>query len=115
MNKQDEVVFIAPQFKTSEKIGENSSLTHWSSNGWKRGFESSNITSEKIASYEVVDDLMQILADKTRFPFIENIIVTGHSAGVQFTDLYAPANPTEDALEGINVHYVVANNQYFLG
>ncbi len=113
MNKQDEVVFIAPHFKTSDDIGGNSNLIHWSSNGWKRGFESSNITSEKMASYEVVDRLMQVLGDKTRFPFMKNIIVTGHSAGAQFTGLYAAANPTEDVLEGVAINYVVANSQYF--
>ncbi|MFK7908631.1 MAG: hypothetical protein AB8B69_26105, partial [Chitinophagales bacterium] len=113
MNKQDEVVFIAPHFKTSDDVGNNSDLVFWSSNGWKRGFESGNITSNKIASYEVVDSLIQLLADKSHFPFMENIIVTGHSAGAQFTGLYAAANPVEDTLDGIEVNYVVANSQYF--
>ncbi|MEL7534129.1 MAG: hypothetical protein AAFN10_22675, partial [Bacteroidota bacterium] len=71
INKQNETAIIAPHFKTSDDIGGNSNLIYWSSNGWKRGFQSSNITSQKRSSYEVVDSLIRRLADKEHFPFME--------------------------------------------
>ncbi|MEL6672238.1 MAG: hypothetical protein AAFR61_08590 [Bacteroidota bacterium] len=113
MNQQDETIVIAPHFKTSDDIGGNQNLVYWSSNGWKRGFQSSNITSEKISSYTVIDSLIRHLSDKEAFPFLENIILTGHSAGAQFTHLYAAAGAAEDEVAGVDVSYVVANSQYF--
>lgn len=111
--KANETVIIAPQFKTRSDVGSSADLIYWSSDGWKRGFGSNNITSTKFSSYDLVDTMMTILANKERFPFMEEIIVTGHSAGAQFTGLYAAASPVEDNLPDIVVNYVVANAQYF--
>ncbi|MFK7926463.1 MAG: hypothetical protein AB8H47_31230 [Bacteroidia bacterium] len=113
LNKQNETVVIAPQFKTSDDIGGNSNLIYWSSNGWKRGFQSSNITSRKRSSYEVVDSLIRRLADKEHFPFMEQIVITGHSAGAQFTHLYTAASAQADSFPDIEFDFVVANSQYF--
>lgn len=112
-NQQDDVVFIAPHFKTESDLGGNNNLIYWSSNGWKRGFDSNNITSIKYSSFDIVDSLISILSDKSRFPFMKDIVVTGHSSGAQFTDLYTAASPMEETLNDITVNYVVANSQYF--
>lgn len=113
LNKQDETVIIAPQFKIDDDLGGNTELIYWSNNGWKRGFSSVNITSVKYSSYDVVDTLMQRLADKSTFPNLKKIILTGHSAGAQFTNLYAAASPMPDQLGDMEVEYLVANSQYF--
>lgn len=112
-NLQNEVVFIAPHFKTNDDINGNTNLIYWSSNGWKRGFSSNNITTETYSSYDIVDTLIARLGDPAHFPFMENIVVTGHSSGAQFTGLYAASSPAEETLDGINMHYLIANNQYF--
>lgn len=113
LNKQNETLLIAPQFKINSDLGGNQELIYWSSNGWKRGFQSNNITSVKYSSYDIVDSMIQVLADKARFPNLEKIIVTGHSAGAQFTGLYAAASPMEDLVTGVEIDYIVANSQYF--
>lgn len=113
INKQNETAIIAPHFKTSDDIGGNTNLIYWSSNGWKRGFQSSNITSQKRSSYEVIDSLIRRLGDKEHFPFMEHIILTGHSAGAQFTNLYTAASTQADAFPEIQFDFIVANSQYF--
>ncbi|MCI4671169.1 MAG: hypothetical protein MRZ79_23725 [Bacteroidia bacterium] len=113
INKQNETLLIAPNFKTSNDVSTGDPDIIYSSDGWKRGFQSNNITSEKIASYTIMDSVLKLLADKSRFPNLEKIIITGHSAGAQFTNLYAAASPMPDQLAGIDVEYLVANSQYF--
>ena len=113
MNLENEVVIISPFFKTSSDAGGDNSQVYWSSNGWKRGFESTNITSEKISSYSVIDSFIAILNNEERFPFMENIIVTGHSAGAQFTHLYEAINSAPNDPARIDMGYIVANSQYF--
>ncbi|MEL6696923.1 MAG: hypothetical protein AAFP89_11805 [Bacteroidota bacterium] len=113
LNKQNETILMAPQFKINSDLGGNQDLIYWSSNGWKRGFQSNNITSVKYSSYDIVDSMIQVLSDKSRFPNLSKIIVTGHSAGAQFTGLYAAASPMEDLVTGVDIEYIVANSQYF--
>lgn len=113
LNKQNETIIIAPQFKIRNDVGSNDGLIFWSNDGWKRGFQSLNITSVKYSSYDIIDTLMGRLDDKRHFPNLDQIIVTGHSAGAQVTGLYAAASPMEDRLTDVAVDYVVANAQYF--
>lgn len=113
MNKQDEVVLIAPHFKLSSDTGSDDQLLFWSNDGWKRGFSSNNISSTKISSFTVVDTFINMLADKAHFPFIEKVIVTGHSAGAQYSHLHAAASPAGENNPDIELQYIVANNQYF--
>lgn len=113
MNLQDEVIIIAPYFKIRDDAGGDDAQIYWTSNGWKRGFECTNVVSEKLSSYAIIDTFIKMLNDELVFPFMENIIVTGHSAGAQFTHLYAASNdaPNDDAR--IDMDYIVANSQYF--
>ncbi len=113
IEKQNETLLIAPQFKTNADITTGSDEIFFSSNGWKRGFQSNNLTSQSFSSYDIIDSVMKRLADKDRFPLLEKVVLTGHSAGAQFTNLYAAASPMEDMLSGISVEYLVANSQYF--
>ena len=113
LGKQNETIIIAPQFKLSGDVGNNDKALFWSNNGWKRGFQSLNIDATKYSSYDVVDSMIAILSDKTHFPNLTRIVLTGHSAGAQFTNVYAAASPMEDIVSGVEVKYLVANSQYF--
>lgn len=113
LGKASETVIVAPQFKLSSETGTNAQHLFYSSNGWKRGFQSLNISSTKYSSYDVIDSLVAVFSDKSHFPNLTNIVVTGHSAGAQFTGLYAAANPMEDQVTGIEMNYLLANSQYF--
>jgi hypothetical protein len=113
LGKSNETVIVAPQFNLQGDVGANDRLLYWSSQGWRRGFQSQNVAAVKYSSFDVVDSMMAFLADPARFPNLKNIVITGHSAGAQFTNLYATASPMEDSLSGIDVQYLVANSQYF--
>ncbi len=111
--EENETVIVAPQFKLQSDIGANDRHLFWSGNGWRRGFQSLNVAATKYSSFDVIDSIVAILADPAHFPNMKNIVITGHSAGAQFTNLYAAANPMDGNLGGITMQYLVANSQYF--
>ena len=113
LGEANETVVVAPQFQLQDDVGANERLLFWSSQGWRRGFQSLNVSAVKYSSFDVVDSMVALLSDPVRFPNMRNIVITGHSAGAQFTNLYAAASPLEDSLVGIEVQYLVANSQYF--
>ncbi|WP_422356383.1 Ig-like domain-containing protein [Roseivirga pacifica] len=102
---QASTVLIAPEFKEG---GSATDLT-WGSN-WREG-QVSNSTA-KLSSFEAIDALIQQLSDKEAFPALKKVIVTGHSSGALFTQVYGTANKVE-ADSHLSFEYVVANSQYF--
>jgi len=105
---------VAPDFKTAEDSPLPGEL-YWSSEGWKHG----NLSAEpdplvRISSFAAVDTLLRVLADRSRFPRLETIVVTGHSAGGQFTHRYAGASPVAERQRGLPVRFVVANPSAYL-
>ena len=113
IEKAEEVIIIAPHFKTASDIGGNNELIYWTSDGWKRGFLSLNTASEDFSSYEVLDAFIDILTNKNRFPVLTDIIIAGHSSGGQFTQLYATANKVDNTGQTVNFNYISANSQYY--
>jgi pimeloyl-ACP methyl ester carboxylesterase len=65
-------------------------------------------TNPGISSFDFVDDLVRKLADKKVFPNLTKIVVTGHSAGGQYTTRYEMANKVNNT-PGVSITYVVAN------
>jgi hypothetical protein len=61
----------------------------------------------------VIEDLIDQLGDKSRFPVLKKIIITGHSSGAAFTHVFSAANQSEDSHPTIDFEYVVANSQFF--
>ncbi|MEC3908681.1 hypothetical protein VOI54_16760 [Tamlana sp. 2201CG12-4] len=81
-NKLGNTIVVAPQFRT-ENISRN---YRWGKYNWKDGRESYNGVP-KVSSYAVFDALISQIISK--YPSIENIILTGHSAGAQAVFRYA--------------------------
>ena len=102
-------VLIAPFFRNNSTG--NADDFYWTSSVWRDGKLSSN--SNKISSFEVVDELIKQLADSEHFPVLDQIIVTGQSSGGRFTHVYAPANKSEELHTNITFDYVVSESQYF--
>jgi pimeloyl-ACP methyl ester carboxylesterase len=101
----------APWFKTSkDKPAGNEA--RWSDSGWKDGNDATSPAG--LSSFTVLDELVTVLADKTRFPQLTRITVVGHSAGGQFTQRYAAAGQAPSRLAGSTVDYVVANPSSYL-
>jgi len=118
----DSLIIIAPQFLTEVDIDsfslDNEHL-YWSNGGWKSGSNSrNNVTNprpEKIPSYAVLDTVMLRLAQK--FPNLESIVFTGHSAGGQVTNRYSATTPIVDTLciqFEVSTKFIVANPSSYL-
>jgi hypothetical protein len=98
-----ETLIVAPEFKESQ----------WGN--WVQG-DQSYITWPSywtISSYAAVDELVQHVANPARFPSLQEVVISGHSGGGQFTQRYAATSRSEDDHPTLKFRYVVANpNSY---
>jgi hypothetical protein len=104
----ESTVLIAPDFKSSEV---SSGDLYWSSLGYRDGKASNGTT--KISSFEVLDILINRLADKNYFPVLKEIVITGQSSGGRFAHTYAAGNRSESMHPDIHFEYIVSESQYF--
>jgi hypothetical protein len=102
-------VLISPFFR-STATGSTADF-YWANTNWRRGQESSN--ANKLSSFDAIDALINQLANTTRFPVLEKIIITGHSSGAALTHVYAAANKSEANHPTIEFEYVPANAQFY--
>lgn len=87
---QRETLIVAPGIKIKEEA--ESDEYFWSSNGWSRGDLAQNGRDEtKVSSFDVVDRLLAIVADRAKFPALQTVAIIGHSAGGQFVNRYTSA------------------------
>ena len=75
-------------------------------NSWKSGGISAS--SDRITSFDFMDDLMRKLAKKQAFPNLKRIVLAGHSAGGQFVTRYEMSNKVHETL-GVPISYIVSN------
>jgi hypothetical protein len=73
-------IVLAPHF---QERSDAASDEHWWKGNWREGGE-----SDGVSSYAVVDTLVARLRNGM-FPNLKWIVITGHSAGGQFTQRYA--------------------------
>ena len=109
---KDDVMIIAPKFGTiyEQKTEKD---WYWNSTSWKWGMESYMLDNLSISSFEVIDSLISRLSDKSYFPELTDILITGHSSGAAFVHLYS-GSKTNNLWNNVNLHFSVVNNQYFL-
>ena len=110
-NALEDTVVIAPRIASSagsckDKLDPNE--VSWSCTGdsWRSGGTSAS--TDKLTSFDFIDELLRKLAKKEAFPNLKTIVVAGHSAGGQFVNRYSMANRIHETL-GLPVTYVVAN------
>jgi hypothetical protein len=108
LDLENSTILISPYFK--DEASSNSGDYFWNTSGWRSGQSSSD--DAKISSFQVVDSLMAQLFNRDKFPVLEKVIVTGHSSGGLFTNVYVGASEFATN-QDITVNYVVANSQYF--
>ena len=128
-NGMPDTVIIAPQILTSADTARHdlaANVARWKSEAWLGG--DAGKAPFTISSFEVLDGIIALLSDRTRFPNLERIVVAAHSGGAQFVQRYAVVGradqvitaaglqPYSDGIEvaaGKNnvmrVRYVVAN------
>lgn len=84
-----QVLVVAPRF--ADGTDESFSLFNggipmrWNDGAWRFGAESFN----NVSSFQALDDMVNLLINKEKFPHLERITVCGHSAGGQFVQRWA--------------------------
>ena len=100
----DDTLVIAPHMIDASDHAEPNEIA-WQTS-WRTGGPSQADAS--LSSFDFVDAILRKLAKKSVFPNLQQIVVTGHSAGGQFANRYAMSNKIHGTL-GVPVTYVVAN------
>lgn len=105
---------VSPRFQALEDTP-RSDEPYWSTEGWKRGdLSASDSPLARVSSFAAMDSLLGVLSDRQRFPALASIVVTGHSAGGQFTHRYAGSSPAPEDLGSLRIRFVVANPSTYL-
>lgn len=115
----DEVLVLAPNFPGKPDVDKGfERMPVWSVQGWTGGEAalSGTGTQADLSSLQVLDDIAQFLADKSRLPLLKKITFAGHSGGGQLVHRYAVLNHVDESLRarGLDVQYVVANPSSYL-
>lgn len=112
----DKTLLIAPDFFATPDVGvENlQGFPFWKVMGWPSGDDS--INTPYVSSFQVFDDLLSFVADRSRFPSLASIVVAGHSDGGAFVQRYAALNKIHKKIQsaGIDLSYVIANSPSYL-
>jgi cyanophycinase len=93
--KINETLIISPHFKRSDDVKEDKELfwgRRWFQK-WKYGYKSQD--EEHISSFKVMDILIKRLKNSG----IKSIVITGHSAGGQYTQRYAVGTQIDRELD----------------
>ncbi len=106
-----DTLVIAPDFASADGECKDQLAPHevsWScgGNSWRSGGPA--VGDPGLTSFDFMDLILKRLADRTRFPNLQVIVVAGHSAGGQFVARYEMVNQIHETL-GVPVRYVVAN------
>ena len=105
-------LIIAPQF-LNERDGRRHALSdtvlRWHANDWMAGEPAVGPTP--VSSYAALDQILERLGERKRFPDLREVVIAGHSGGAQVVQRYALTTEADKTLEGegINVRYVIAN------
>lgn len=112
----DKTLLIAPNFFATPDISVEAlqGAPFWKVMGWPNGEDS--IAAPHVSSFQVYDDLLSLVSDKSRFPSLASIVVVGHSDGGAFVQRYAALNRIHKRIQsaGIELRYVVANSPSYL-
>jgi hypothetical protein len=103
---------LAPQFLADDDIAARAlpaSMLRWHWDEWSGGGVAHGPIP--LSSYAAVDALLAGLADRTRLPKLQTVVLAGYSAGGQVVQRYAAVGEGEGPLAaaGVHVRYVVGS------
>ncbi len=107
----ESTIVIAPHFKEAQDVQLPKEF-YFSPEGWLSGDEALN--NHAVSSFEVMDHLLSLLADKKTFPNLNEIVLTGHSAGGQFVQRFAAGSDIDQQFPTIHFRFIVANPGSYL-
>lgn len=107
----DDTAVIVPRIASNDRscrdvLASNEVSYSCAGDSWRSGGTSAS--SDKLTSFDFVDEIMRKLAKKQAFPNLKKIVLAGHSAGGQFVNRYEMANKIHESL-GVPISYVVSN------
>jgi len=110
-NAMTDTIVISPRFASNDG-GCRDTLAanevNWPCGGdsWRSGGTSTN--NKSLTSYDFMDAIVRGLTNKTNFPNLKAIVISGHSAGGQFVTRYEMANKIHETAS-VAITYVVSN------
>lgn len=107
----DQTLVIAPHFKLATDPLLSQEL-FWDDEGWLRGDEA--INSPLVNSFDLLDHVMDQLANADLFPRLKVIVLTGHSAGAQMVQRYAAGSSVSEKYQHLQFKFVVTNPGSYL-
>lgn len=112
---RDDTLLLAPRFFTEDDPQATPTPPLWVKSQWLQGHES-GAGHTGVSAFAVLDDLLAYLADRHRFPHLQDITLIGHSAGGQLLQRYTLLGTGDQALRtlGIHVRYIVASPSTYL-
>ena len=106
--RSGDTIVIAPRFADdSDNIG--TGYSYWGEDGWSAGDPS--LDTAAVSSFAVTDQLITAIL---KAPSIKEVIITGMSAGGQFTQRYAAGNAIDGVNAGVHFHYVVVSPSSYM-
>jgi len=112
---QTNILLVAPQFVSPDDQKKGlTGFAMWAPNTWASGQNALNVPG--LSSYDAIDELLVLLADKGKYPSLRKIVLAGHSAGGQLTHRYAALNHIDERIRsaGIDLQYIVANPSAYM-
>lgn len=90
----------------------------WRKASWESGAASVRASGRPapVSAFQVLDDVLRVLADRKRLPALADIVLAGHSGGAQLLQRYAVLNDVDGAIRrgGLTLRYVIANAPSYL-
>ncbi len=108
--KTGSTLIIAPHFAANNGTCEDKLARkelNFPCGSWQAGAIA--LDQKQATAFDVLDDIVQQLGQKSRFPNLHSILIAGHSAGGQFVTRYAMANQVQESVPEVAIRYVVAN------
>jgi hypothetical protein len=113
----NDTVVISPRIASNAGDGCTDPLEageiSWTCGGrqdWRRGGQGKDT---KLTTFDFMDEIIRVVTNKKIFPNLKAVVVTGHSAGGQFTNRYA-ASTKMDGKVGVPIRYVASNPSSYL-
>ena len=110
---QNNTMIIAPHFRRQSDKREQGEIyygNHWTTK-WKYGYDSQD--SDKVSSFTLIDTLITRIYNSKLFPNLKNIVITGHSAGGQFTQRYAIGSKVQKNVQA-KISFVPSNPSSYM-
>jgi hypothetical protein len=107
-------LIVAPQFLAEKDVVAHSlanDVLRWARDDWSTGADATGPAA--ISSYEAIDALLQVLADRSRFPNLKAVVMAGFSGGGWLSQRYAALGRTPTG-PGIATRYIVGSPSSYL-